>query len=386
MKTAFIDCMFGISGDMTLGALVANGLPLETLKAELDKLNVDGFELKEERIIDRGIAAVHVDVITEKQHEHRHLRHITDIIENSSLNDRVKKNAIAVFKRLAEAEATVHGTTPEKIHFHEVGALDAIVDVVGACIGFDYFGVERIVSTPIHTGTGTVNCAHGEMPVPVPAVVELTKDFPVKRTDRYGEMTTPTGAAILTTLATSFGNLDNFVAGSSGYGAGTRKNDDYPNVLRISIGSEASHLQFDHSVLIETNIDDMNPEIFGYLADKLMAAGAKDVYMSPLYMKKGRPGTLLSVLTGDALRDTMIDLIFRETTTLGVRISRVMRHMLTREAGQVATDYGPVAVKIAHIGDTVRIAPEYEDCARLAREKSVPLLAVYESARKGALI
>jgi len=385
MKTAYFDCMFGISGDMILGALVACGLPLEVLDNELKKLGVSGFELRQKRVIRAGISAVHVQVITEPQHKNRHLSDIKNIIESSALSEGVKKKAVSIFTRLALAEARVHHTTPEKIHFHEVGALDAIIDVVGACIGLEYFQVGTVVSTPISLGTGTVTCAHGVMPVPVPAVVELTRGIPVMRTDKKGELTTPTGAAILTTLAASYGSLDTFVGETSGYGAGTRETDSYPNVLRITIGSVMHPFHEDHSVLIETNIDNMNPEIFGYLTDKLMAAGAKDVYMCPIFMKKGRPGTLLSVLTDDSLKDAMIAMIFTETTTLGVRVSRVMRKVLERESKTVDTDFGPVQVKVAYMNGYERFAPEYDDCVRIAREKGIPLVTVYDIIRKSAM-
>jgi uncharacterized protein (TIGR00299 family) protein len=371
---------------MILGALVSCGVPLETLKSELAKLGVHGFDLSAGTVRRAGIAATHVDVATEHQHEHRHLSHITGIIEGSGLPEGVKKNAVAIFTRLAEAEALVHGTTPDEVHFHEVGALDAIVDVTGACIGLDYLGVEAVVSTPLSLGTGTVLCAHGEMPVPVPAVVELTRNIPVVRTDRKGELTTPTGAAIITTLASSYGRLDHFVAERAGYGAGTRDSKDYPNVLRLSVGESPQPLNEDHSVLIETNIDDMNPEVFGYLTDRLLAKGAKDVYMTPIYMKKGRPGTLFSVLTDDSLRDDIIDMLFAETTTLGVRISKVMRRMVSRETRTVNTEFGAVRIKVALVDGVERCSPEYEDCARIAREKGIPILTVYDVVRRESLI
>ena len=382
MKTAYFDCVFGVSGDMILGALVACGMPVDKLEEELKKLNVGGFELKRETVLRSGISAVHVKVLTEPQHEHRNLSHIKNIIDSSSLSGRVKEMAAGIFTRLAEAEAKVHGTTPEKIHFHEVGALDAIIDVVGACIGLEYLGAGTVVSSPLSLGTGTIACEHGEMPVPVPAVIELTNGVPVVRTDKKGELTTPTGAAIVTALAESYGRLDNFITDTSGYGAGSRDSKSHPNILRISIGSIAHSLEEDHSVLIETNIDDMNPEIFGYLTEKLMKAGAKDVFMSPIFMKKGRPGTLFSVLTDDSLRDTILTMIFSETTTLGVRISSIMRKILKRESRIVETEYGPVRIKVAYVGDSERIAPEFEDCARIARENGIPLVTVYDIIRK----
>ena len=381
MKTAYVDCIFGASGDMMLGALTACGMPLEKLKSELAKLNVDGFDLVEEKVVDHGIAATHIEVVTEEQHAHRHLSHINEIITKSDLSGRVKENALKIFKRLAGAEAKVHGTTPEKIHFHEVGALDAIVDVVGTCIALDYLDVDTVVATPLHLGTGTVKCAHGLMPVPVPAVVELTTGVPTVRTGIEGELTTPTGAAILTTLVSSYGDIDGFTPEVSGYGAGNARRDAAPNVLRISIGTAAGSQVEDRPMFIETNIDDMNPEVFGYVSDRLFEAGARDVYFCPVYMKKGRPGTLIGVLADDADVDAVTDILLTETTTIGVRMNRVTRRKLHREERTVETRFGTVKVKVVFVNDGERITPEYEDCARIAREKGVPLLEVYDAAR-----
>jgi uncharacterized protein (TIGR00299 family) protein len=377
--------MFGVSGDMLLGALVACGVPLETLTGELKKLNVEGFELREETVIRHGIEATHVDVITRHEHEHRHLSHIKEIIESSSLSEQVKTRAVDIFTRLAEAEAIVHGTTPEKVHFHEVGALDAIVDVVGACIGFEYLGVDEIVSTPLHLGTGSVTCAHGVMPVPVPAVVELTKNVPVVRTAYDGEMTTPTGASIVTTLASSYERLSGFVQETSGYGAGKKIREDVPNVVRITVGTVRLPDEEDLSVIVETNIDDMNPEFYGYVSEQLFAAGAKDVYMIPIFMKKGRPGTMLSVLTDEACKNAVIDVLLSETTTIGVRIGEVRRRKLKREARTVETELGKVRVKVVSVNGTERITPEYEDCAAIAKDKGLPLISVYEQVKKASL-
>ncbi len=442
MKIAYIDCISGISGDMTLGALIHCGLPLDYLRGELAKLPIQGYELREERVVRGGITAVHLNVDTERHrdhgpghdhesdgcrhdshednhhhhdarhaherdekcgdtherhshenthqtshepHERRNLSRILGIIGESTLAERIKSRASAIFTRLAEAEARVHGTTPEEVHFHEVGAVDAIVDVVGSCIGLEYFGVDAVVSTPVRLGTGVVKCAHGLMPVPVPAVVELTKGVPTVRTMVKGELTTPTGAAIVTTLASSWGRLEEFTVETFGYGAGTRVRAELANVLRISIGRTGCAYETDHSVLIETNIDDMNPEVFGYLSDRLFEAGAKDVYIIPIFMKKGRPGSLLSLITDEALVDAILDIVFRETTTLGVRISRVSRRKVKREAGTVRTEFGPVRVKVAYVDGYRRFAPEYEDCARIAWERGVPLLSVYDIVRGGTL-
>ncbi len=385
MRTAYFDCIFGVSGDMILGALVSCGVPLTKLEAELKKLNIDGFELSEEKVSHSGIASIHIDVITEDQNDHRHLSHIKEIIESSGLSARVKEQSIRIFTMLAGAEANVHGTTPEKIHFHEVGALDAIVDVVGACIGFEYLGIETFVSTPLHLGTGTVKCAHGIMPVPVPAVVELTMNVPVVRTDFEGEMTTPTGAAILCTLASSYGYLDSFTAEITGYGAGSRRHETIPNVLRITVGETSRKFDEDRCMLIETNIDDMNPEIFGYISERLFEEGAKDVYMTPIIMKKGRPATMLSVLADETDMNRIIEVLFSETTTIGIRFYRVIRNKLRREARTVKTELGKIRVKLVYVNGSERITPEFDDCSRIAREKGIPLQKVYEAVKKGSL-
>lgn len=386
MKTAYIDCMFGVSGDMLLGALVDCGLPLDILTGELAKLGVEGFSLTREQVVDAGIAGTHVDVATEHQHEHRHLSHIRDIIMTSELSERVKDDAVRVFTRLAEAEAKVHGTTPEKIHFHEVGALDAIVDVVGACIGFEYFGIDTIVSSPLHLGIGTVTCAHGLMPVPVPAVVELTKGLPVVRTDIEGEMTTPTGAAIVTTLASSYGVLDGFTPETTGYGAGTRRRKGMPNMVRLTIGRVADDsAETDTVVSIEANIDDMNPELYGYVSDRLFETGALDVYMTPIFMKKGRPGTLLCVIAPPDRVEALSVVVFAETTTIGIRYHDMRRRKLRRDAGTVSTEYGTIRVKVAYNEHGQRITPEYDDCVRIARERNVPLQDIYTAALKSPL-
>jgi hypothetical protein len=363
---------------MILGACVDAGLPLDTLREELAKLGVEGFTLGAGKVKQSGIAATHITVDTEEQHAHRHLRHIVEIIDGSTLSETVKANAKRIFTRLAEAEAVVHDTTPEKIHFHEVGALDAIVDIVGACICFEYFGVEKVAATPIHVGGGTVKCAHGVMPVPVPAVVELTKGVPVIHTAYDGEITTPTGAAILTTLTDSWGKLGDLNIEHAGYGAGSRTPEDRPNVLRIVIGELKPSAHHEHSVLIETNIDDMNPEYFGYITEQLLENGARDVYMAPIYMKKGRPGTLLSVITDDNFIDTACEIIFRETSTLGVRISRVERRVLDRAQIEVETEWGTVRVKAARFDGADRLTPEYEECVRIAKQENIPLRDVYE--------
>ncbi len=380
MKIAYFDCTAGISGDMILGALVDAGLPLETLRKELDKLGLHEFELRAQKVEKHGISGTKVDVIAEEGHVHRHLKDVLNIINNSSVSDRAKKKAGDIFRRLAEAEAQVHGVSIEQVHFHEVGAVDAIVDVVGAVIGLDLLGIEAIYASTLRFGSGTTRGAHGAMPIPVPAVVALCKGLPARRTDIPFELVTPTGAAILTTLATSIGQPMTLRTETVGYGAGSRNLDQVPNLLRIEVGEQVTDLETDAPTLIETNIDDMNPEVYGYLVDRLLAEGARDAYLTPIIMKKGRPGIQLSVLADPDRVSPLTDLVLRETTTLGVRFSRVTRQMLPRTQETVETAYGPIRVKIADPDGLHRAKPEYEDCARLAREKNIPLLDNYKAA------
>ena len=386
MKTAYFDCIFGVSGDMILGALVACGVPVEHLREQLGTLDVAGFGLEEERLVSSGIDSVKVHVHTEHQHVHRHLADIVRIIDGGGITPRAKDMAKRIFTRLAEAEARVHGTTPDKIHFHEVGALDAIVDVVGACIGLEYLGVERIMASELRVGTGTVKCAHGVMPVPVPAVVELTTGVPVVRTSYDGEIMTPTGAAIVTTLSESYGPADGFRGETVGYGVGTKTWDDHPNLLRIMIGETPRSSETDTVFIIDTNIDDMNPEVFGYVSERLFEAGALDVFMTPIYMKKGRPGTLLSVISPSGRETVLAEIVLAETTTIGLRMTHAVRKKLSRDTKTVETPFGTVRVKTVAVDGHERYAPEYEDCARIAREKNVPLIEVYAAVRAAGAV
>ena len=379
MKIAYFDCFAGISGDMILGALVDAGLPFDTLKSELDKLGLKEFEIAQRRVEKHGIAATKIDIHAQEGHVHRHLKDVLAIIQASAISHSAKEKAGRVFQKLAEAEAKVHGVAIDQVHFHEVGAVDAIADVVGAILGLEYLGVERIYASKLRFGTGRTRGSHGSMPVPVPAVVEMTRGLPAERTDIPYELVTPTGAAILTALATGIGQPISMRTQSAGYGAGTRDLDQAPNLLRIEIGDLVEDQHTDTPILIETNIDDMTPEIYGYLIDRLLEKGARDAFLTPVIMKKGRPGIQLSVLADPHLETELTDFIFAETTTLGVRRIPVQRRMLERRSDTVETPFGAVRVKIAEVAGTQRITPEYDDCARIAREKNVPILDVYKA-------
>ena len=379
MKVAYFDCFAGISGDMTLGALVDAGLSFAALKSELDKLSVREFTLSQRRVEKHGIAGTKIDVNAREGHVHRHLKDVLEIIDNSAISASAKEKAARVFQKLAEAEAKIHGTTIEAVHFHEVGAVDAIVDVVGTIVGLELLEIEAIYASKFRFGSGHTRGAHGAMPVPVPAVVEMTKGFPAERTDIPYELVTPTGAALLTALASNIGETIQLRTESTGYGAGTRDVEQVPNLLRVEIGELVSDPRTDFPVLLETNIDDMTPEIYGYLIDRLLEAGARDAYLTPVIMKKGRPGIQLTVLADPNKETELTELIFSETTTLGIRRLPVQRHILERRTDTVQTPYGSIRVKIADIGGKQRITPEYDDCARIAREQQVPILDVYKA-------
>lgn len=383
MKAIYFDCFAGISGDMTLGALVDAGLDIEMLKSELSKLNLMGYGISAEKVVKNGITGTRVNVEIEEQNAHRHLRHINEIIDNSTLDDDIKLTAEKIFLRLAEAEAKIHNTAIEKIHFHEVGAVDAIIDIVGAVIGIKLLGIEKIYASRIHVGSGFVECRHGKIPLPAPATAELLKNVPVYSTGIEGELTTPTGAAIITTLAESFGNMPLMNIRQIGYGAGT-SDREIPNLLRVMVGEIAeSDYETDTVTIIETNIDDMNSEFYEYVSEKLLRLGALDVYTSPIYMKKSRPGVLLSIIADHDKIEDILSVIFSETTTIGIRMHHAERMKLQREVVTVATQYGDIRVKISKYKDQVKnIAPEYDDCKKIAAEKNIPLKNVYDAARR----
>ena len=383
MTLAYFDCFSGISGDMTLGALVDAGLPIEVLRLELEKLNLPGYELTALKAMRGGIQATKVHVcLDEKKQPARHLSDIRSLIETSTLSSPVKQKSLAIFERLAEVEAKVHGTTPDKVHFHEVGAVDAIVDIVGSVIGLEMLGITGIAGSAVNLGSGTVTSAHGVLPVPAPATAELLKGVPSYGSSIPFELTTPTGAAILSALCASFGPMPEMKIRRVAHGAGGREIPGQPNVLRIMLGEPAPAYEEDSSVVIETNIDDMNPQVYDYLIEKLLKHGAQDAYLTPIIMKKGRPAILLSVLTDASKIDQLLDTIFRETTSIGVRIHKAGRKKLTREIREVDTAYGKVRIKVSKRGEEILTAtPEYDDCRRLAEEKQTPLKTVIEEAK-----
>ncbi len=389
MKIAYFHCFSGISGDMILGALIDAGLGFEQLKADLAKISLDGYELHEEKVKKREISATKVNVRLEKEHAHRNLQDIKKIISASSLPEIVKEKSIQVFTRLAEAEAKVHQTTVDEIHFHEVGAKDAIIDIVGSVIGLWRLGVEEVYSSPIHTGSGFTESAHGKIPVPAPATLELLKGCPIYSKGIEAELATPTGVAILTSFCKKYGDVPLMQITQVGYGAGER-DLEIPNVLRLSIGikeeksfykysDEKNGFQCGEAVKIETNIDDMNPEIYDYLITKFLKAGAMDVYLDNIQMKKNRPAIQLNLLVDSNKVEEFCHLIFAETTTIGVRTYPVRKYMLPYEIILLETEFGQVPVKVASYKGVVKnIAPEYEICRQIAEEQKEPLKKIYD--------
>ena len=384
MKIAYFDCFSGISGDMTLGALVDAGCSLDRLRSELGKLGVPGWTISTEKVWKNGLAATVVRVATEEQSKHRSLSAILQLVDKSRLAEPVKSKTAAIFRSLGEAEAAVHDVPLEKIHFHEVGALDAIVDIVGASIGFAALGIEKFACSALNVGGGTARMAHGVLPVPAPATAKLLEGKPTYSNGVQRELVTPTGAAIVATLCESFGPQPLMTVSAIGYGAGTADLEGQPNVLRIMVGEAAEKVMagFDEEIsVIEANLDDMNPQIYGYFLEKALAAGALDVYTTPVQMKKSRPGTLLTLLCKPPDADPLMALLFRETTTLGARTYRAQRRTLPRETVNVHTQYGDVHIKLSRINGSIRhVAPEYEDCRKLAAEKNVPLQQVISAA------
>lgn len=389
---AYFDCFSGISGDMTLGALIDLGVPLPWLKESVARLPLAGFDISAADVEYNGIRAKRVEVRAERGHAHRHYSDIRALIEKSPLPESARKLALAIFKRLAEAEAGVHGCLPEEVHFHEVGAVDAIVDVVGAALGFHHLGVTEAVCAPVPTGRGFVDCRHGRLPVPAPATAALLQGVPTAGTEIEYELTTPTGAAIATTAASSFGPRPAMIVSAIGYGAGRRNLDPGPNLLRIMIGEKAPRTtieknEFDHDqiVIVESSIDDMNPEFFGFVMDRLFEAGALDVAWIPIQMKKNRPGTLLQALCTRERLSAVARCVLTETTSLGVRYYEAGRYLLERDHVTLDSSFGRIAVKrIRCPRGEVRYVPEYEVCRRIALEKGMPLRIVYEAVAREA--
>jgi uncharacterized protein (TIGR00299 family) protein len=390
MRTLYFDCFAGISGDMTLGALIAAGADARALKERLALLDLDGYVIDFETVDRSGISATHAVVnVTKDEKPHRHLRDVLAIIEGSRLGDSVKQRASKIFTRLAEAEARVHNVAIERVHFHEVGAVDAIVDVVGACIGFELLGIERFAASALHVGSGTVEMEHGRFPVPPPAVAELLRGVPIYSTEIRGELVTPTGAAIVATLCESFGPLPPMRVEASGYGAGTREYEKFPNVLRVIVGETegagdvvAGDKTDEELTVVETNLDDVSPQVLGHLMERALASGALDCYFTNVQMKKGRPGVLISILCLPRDKELLTRLLFEETPTLGVRSYEVRRRALERESVTVETEFGRIAVKVGRMsGRVLSATPEYEECREAALRAGVALRVVQEAAR-----
>jgi uncharacterized protein (TIGR00299 family) protein len=419
LKIAYFDCFSGISGDMVLGALVDAGVDPEALSIELAKLKLDEFTLRFEKATKHSISGTHVVVETgdliEDSHEHndspskphttahshhthdhghdhahhnhshthgpsRHLSDIFAILDNSDLEVVIIDRAKRIFDRLAAAEAKVHNTAKDQVHLHEVSGIDAIVDIVGAVAGLHLLEVDEIHASPLSLGGGFVRCAHGLMPVPAPGTMELLCGVPIRQTEIRKELVTPTGAAIITTLADGFGTMPEMTINRIGYGAGTRNLEEQPNLLRLCLGKKKT-VERDQVCVIETNLDDMSPEIAGYLMEQLFERGALDVFMTPIFMKKGRPATKLSVLSTPTLRDALSEMLLVETTTFGVRCYTVDRLKLTRDFVDIQTRWGTVRAKCGYLDNQlIKTVPEYEDCKRFAEQHGIPLRKVYEEA------
>lgn len=396
MKILYYDCFSGISGDMNLGALVDLGVDSDYLIKELSKLQLSAeYEINVKKDLKNGISGTKVDVVlTYKEHSHPHhedhhehyhrnLKDIAAIINGSSLNDRVKKTSMDMFMRIAQAEANVHGESIDEVHFHEVGAIDSIVDMVGAAIALDYLKVDKIMSSPVQVGGGFVKCAHGLIPVPAPATVEILKGIPMKSGIVPFETTTPTGAAILAANVDEFTDKMNFSVEKIGYGLGSR-DLEIPNVLRVYLGEVKSREETEEQYLLETNIDDMNPEFYSYVEERLFEKGALDVFKTPIIMKKGRPAIKLSILVNTNKEKEVSDVIFKETTSIGIRKFKVEKIMLHRDFLTLKTKYGNVLIKKSYYeGQLVKYKAEYEDCKKIAVENNIPLARVYREVDRG---
>ncbi len=405
MRILYFDCFAGAAGDMILGALLDAGLPLEELTRALGSLAVDGIEISLDRVVKSGITAakfrvhemhpVHPAHSGHHAHPHHSLKDIFAAIDRSALSESAKARAIKMFRRLGEAEAAIHNTSLDQVHLHEVGALDSIIDIVGAAFAFEWFKAAQVVVSPINVGGGMVKIAHGVFPVPAPATVALLKDAPVYSSGIQMETLTPTGALILTEYATSYGPVPRMTIERSGYGAGDRELKDSPNVVRVIVGScsdepsgssRAGHSRSMQVAVLECEIDDMNPQIFGVLMEKLYAAGALEVFYSPIQMKKNRPGTLMTIVAKPDQRDAMTEIVFRESTTIGIRHQVLSRECLDREMVTVTTSVGAVRFKVAsRDGRILNAQPEFEDLAKLSAERGIPVKEVQALAHKAWL-
>jgi uncharacterized protein (TIGR00299 family) protein len=393
MKQAYLDCSSGISGDMFLASLIDAGVPVDHLFGELKKLPLGFYEFKRTRAMRRGLVGTRVEIHIPSEQPHRHLADIQALIEGASLPEVPAARALKVFNHLAEVEGRLHNTSPDKVHFHEVGAVDAVLDIVGTCVGLDLLEIDNLICSPLNVGGGRVDAAHGSLPVPAPATAELLKDIPVYSTGVEGEMVTPTGAALVATLASGFGPFPSMKIAKIGYGAGEKEFPGHPNIARLFVGEQVEAIKGQAGLpgddvvsVIEANVDDMSPQIYGYFLEQALAAGALDVTCSSLQMKKNRPGLAITIICEVEKTDALSQLIFEQTTTIGVRISEARRKVLEREMVTVETACGTVKMKVSwHGGKVVNAAPEFDDCQRLATEKSVPLKQVIAAAEAAYL-
>ena len=388
MKVAHFDCFSGLSGDMVLGALIDSGVPAEAIRAALDSLGLP-ITLEIERVKKCGIAATKVNIVAPDQEDYRFLPDVEAIIDRGNLTEKQRTLAKSIFRKVAVAEAAVHGMPIERVHFHEVGALDSIADIVGAAVGLDLLGIEKFTSRSVPVGSGTVKCAHGIMPIPAPATAELLKGVPLGASTVKGELTTPTGAAILTSVVTEFTESPAMTIHRIGLGAGTKDFLDQPNLLRLFIGESQAEPAIDGEsdtvFVLETNLDDVPGEVIGYAIESLFAAGALDVFTTAIQMKKNRPGVLLSAIVEESFVSKLEAILFRETGTFGIRRTKVERQKLQREAVTVTTEWGPIRAKRGWRSDGFSVVtPEYDDCARVARENGVALSFVYQAVRNQA--
>jgi pyridinium-3,5-bisthiocarboxylic acid mononucleotide nickel chelatase len=387
-KIAYLDCSSGISGDMFLAANLDAGVSEGRLLSELAKIPVGSYEFQTSRVLRGGMTANRVEIGIPEKQPHRHLHHIEKMLTESSLSHPVKQKALTVFRRLAEVEGRLHGKPPGSVHFHEVGAVDAILDIAGTCASLELLGIAELFCSPLNVGGGHVQAAHGTLPVPAPATAELLKNLPVYSTGVEGELVTPTGAALVSSLAAGFGPMPAMKVESIGYGAGASDFSSHPNIARLFVGEAAETPVVERATaddvvtVIQANVDDMSPQIYGYLVEQALAAGALDVTCSSIQMKKNRPGLELTILCPTEKANYFAQLIFEQTTTIGVRIHEARRQVLDRDVVNVNTAYGSVRVKVARRdGRVLNAAPEYEDCQRIAREKSLPLKEVMTEAQ-----
>ena len=389
MKILYFDCFSGVSGNMILGAMVDAGIDIKALKKELKKLDLHSYSLKVSKVKRKGIKGTKVDVIVDKKKHlhHTHYKDIKRLIERSKLSKKIKEDSLAIFKNIAEAEAKIHRTSVDNVHFHEVGAVDSIVDVVGTSICISLLNSDITLSSPINTGKGMVKTEHGLLPVPAPATTEMLKGFPSYSSDIEFELATPTGVGIITAMAKASNTIPVMKTNVIGYGAGSKDFSDSPNLLRIMIGEGYSPSEQDSITVIESNIDDMNPQFYDHIMNRIFDAGALDVFLTPIIMKKNRPAVKITLLSDNDNVNKLADILLKETTSFGLRMYKTERIKLEKEIKTVKTEYGSTKVKIGKKnGKIINIAPEYEDCKRIANERGISIREVYEKVKSATRI